>query len=104
MFNSRRDEEWRLYAHLEILDVIARYWKKTGYLEKWNDLFLTFSLDFFGYNLFPAKGVDKKEFARQYFGVLGKYGVKVNFLKLSPQFRRVYERLRFCTLGINIYL
>lgn len=104
MFNSRRDEEWRLHAHLEILDAIARYWKKKGYMEKWNDLFLAFSLDFFGYNLFPAKGVDKKEFAQQYFAFLRKYGVKVKLLKISGQFRRVYERLKFCTLGINIYL
>ncbi len=95
MFNSRRDDAKRIHDHLNILKVIASYWKKAGYLLKWNDLFVAFSLDFIGYDLLNYKSSDKKELVRKYFSLLRHYGIIIQKPKLPWQYRELYRKLRF---------
>ena len=95
MFNSRRDEVKRMHDHLDILNAIAFYWKKTGYLLKWNDLFVAFSLDFIGYDLLNYKSSNKKEFVGKYFSLLRHYNVVIQKPKLPWQYRELYRKLRF---------
>jgi len=90
-----RDEVKRMHDHLDILNAIAFYWKKTGYLLKWNDLFVAFSLDFIGYDLLNYKSSNKKEFVGKYFSLLRHYNVVIQKPKLQWQYRELYRKLRF---------
>lgn len=95
MYRFRRDDTKRLYEHIEIVDTIAAYWDKAGYLSKWNHVFGAFVLDFIGYDLIQYKLEDKKTIVRKLFGVLDKYGVSVKVSKIPKWCRRVYIKLMF---------
>lgn len=94
MYKFRRDDTKRLYEHIEIVDTIAAYWNKAGYLSKWNHVFGAFVLDFIGYDLVQYKMEDKKTIVRKLFGVLEQYGVKMKVLKMPMSCRKIYFKLK----------
>ncbi len=94
MFKFRRDDTKRLYEHLEIIDKIAEYWERAGYLPRWDYLFAAFVLDFMGYDLAQYKLDDKKNIVEKLFKILHRYGVELKWLNTPHQYRKYYWNIR----------
>ena len=94
MFTFRRDDTKRLYEHLELIDAIAAYWKKVGYLPKWGHLFGIFVLDFIGPDLVRYKSADKKMIIKKLFEILHRYEIELSLFKIPLRYQKNYLNIK----------
>lgn len=96
MFDSRRDDSKRMYQHLNILESIYAYWRKAGYLKKWDDLFIMFCLDFMGYDLVKYKNSDKRQISDSFFELVSRVRIPGKIYKMKWRYQRLYWKLKLC--------
>lgn len=94
MSGIRKDRDEKMRMHLNIIEVIAEYWRAKGWLGAWPVEFLEWMLEFVVADVRSDEVLQKDEHLKNLYALIKKYGLEGSLSRVRPVIRPLARTLR----------